>query len=421
MIEAILTIAVCFGIIYLIRRGILKDRIAASEARTNLEEVNHLKDAQFRKSITSNQYQANADLPDCAKSDSQPFIIEKNTPERWEALGYLFANIVIIFLVILVSAVFVAAVRITLRRIEASQGLQELNIFFFLVWKSIQISCRLVVHYLVIKSMIGWRQRSVVKGLKLISERPTERPILYLRSFIDDRRGAQVVGRSTEEEQLAFALNDIGPFITIGRPGEDVPQVGAGRIYVKPDRWMEVVEDFMSEAQLVIMRIGRSEGFWWEFRKAVEKVSPERLVILVPSNKALYEEFQVAVEKILPVRLPPYRLDTRDYGVVGRSFYWIFFKLFPQVGNTGSLKGLLYFDADWTPSFAKFRLTLRGTLKAPGSAAIVIALQRPLSNLGLSLPIPKIGKSRIALLAISICLIYGYLVLLSIQLSILVE
>ena len=57
----------------------------------------------------------------------------------------------------------------------------------------------------------------------------------------------------TEEEQLAEAMKDVGPFVAIGRPGEALPELGAGRPYASHAEWQDQVGQLISKAQLVVL------------------------------------------------------------------------------------------------------------------------------------------------------------------------
>lgn len=52
----------------------------------------------------------------------------------------------------------------------------------------------------------------------------------------------------TEEEELAAVMNEIGPFVAIGCPGEELPELGAYRIYVQREDWREEVSKPISAA-----------------------------------------------------------------------------------------------------------------------------------------------------------------------------
>lgn len=121
------------------------------------------------------------------------------------------------------------------------------------------------------------------------TEQDSRPPVLYLRSFKDDpvmsRPGLfhiTIPSVTTIEEQLAMVLNEIGPVTAIGKPGERLPALGARRLYVDDADWQEKVSELMAQSRLVIFRLAKTEGFWWELERAAATVSPERLVLLVP-------------------------------------------------------------------------------------------------------------------------------------------
>lgn len=67
---------------------------------------------------------------------------------------------------------------------------------------------------------------------RCLIEQDKRPPVLYLRSFKDDPAGAVVpmigilgraavvLGMQTEEEQLAEVMDQVGPFLAVGKPGE---------------------------------------------------------------------------------------------------------------------------------------------------------------------------------------------------------
>jgi len=85
-------------------------------------------------------------------------------------------------------------------------------------------------------------------------------PVVYLRSFSDDRPAARLNGGRTEEEHLAAVLEPVGPFVAVGRPGEPLPELGARRMYLKDAEWKDVVERLIRSAKLVVIRTGNGPG-----------------------------------------------------------------------------------------------------------------------------------------------------------------
>jgi hypothetical protein len=213
----------------------------------------------------------------------------------------------------------------------------------------------------------------------------SRRPIVYLRSFQDDSTTGKIPPRlpfgyseysyaysyglrlRTEEEDLAAVMNEVGPFTAIGRPGEKLPELGAYRIYVAHDQdWQEEVRKRMLEAQLVVIRLGGTEGVLWELKTAIELVEPERLLLLVPWEKRQYEKFRTesAKLKLFPAGLPAY----------GAS------KWFP--GNPGSLHGIICFWSGWTPHFLPCKHTF--DYNQAGRASLKKTLIPVFNRLGLA-------------------------------------
>ena len=137
---------------------------------------------------------------------------------------------------------------------------------------------------------------------------------------------------STEEEQLVKILGEIGPVIAIGRPGEELPHLGAARFYISHDLWQNEVSRLMSNARLVVLRAGDTEGLWWEVERTTQLVRPERIVFLLPINQQEYNKFRAKAHSYLPCRLPDLSLSrTKPSGTIG---------------------AILYFNPDWTPCLA---------------------------------------------------------------------
>lgn len=113
-------------------------------------------------------------------------------------------------------------------------------------------------------------------------------PVLYLRSFNDDGvpdLTSSVIPfgpRQTIETRLSRVFRGIGPVVSIGRPGERLPEVGANRFYVSDNDWQRAVLYFIDRAAAVIIMIGRSKGVAWEIDTALRTVPRERLLLMFP-------------------------------------------------------------------------------------------------------------------------------------------
>jgi transposase len=88
------------------------------------------------------------------------------------------------------------------------------------------------------------------------------------------------IGRMTAVRSLQAPtlMNGSGPFVAIGRPGEELPALGAYRTYVQHEAWQEEGRDLLSAAQLVLIRLGMTEGVLWELSTAITQVKAKRLL-----------------------------------------------------------------------------------------------------------------------------------------------
>lgn len=172
-------------------------------------------------------------------------------------------------------------------------------------------------------------------------------PVLYLRSFLDDKVAAKrEVNLLTEEEELNKAFELIGPMIAIGRPGETLPEVGAARAYFTDDQWQAAVYHYMDISCLVVLRAGLSKGLLWEIQNSIQQLSPSKLILLIPFKKEAYDQFRASVQSLFPKPLPDHpghdahRVTINSSGQAEKTIY-------------GSLFGLIHFDDNWTAHFEK--------------------------------------------------------------------
>jgi hypothetical protein len=118
----------------------------------------------------------------------------------------------------------------------------------------------------------------------------------------------------TVEQRLARLLRRIGPFVAIGRPGEELPELGAARMYVSDNDWQQVVGDFLEKTQLVVLQVAESPGLIWEMEAVGRRMEAERVLLFLPFDprrdwrkKRRHEAYQVMrklAESALPTELP---------------------------------------------------------------------------------------------------------------------
>jgi hypothetical protein len=167
----------------------------------------------------------------------------------------------------------------------------------------------------------GWPRFVVAIGRRLSAKTAQEvlqsdsrPPILYLRSFSADEKAATWVGRlrPSFEENLTLVLSELGPVIAIGQPGERLPSLGAARMYVTGDDWQSAVSALMSNAAVVVVKAGVTQGLSWEISQIARKVNPHRALIALPSQvgrsrgsvEEQYRRFREQIGPSFPSLLP---------------------------------------------------------------------------------------------------------------------
>ena len=144
-------------------------------------------------------------------------------------------------------------------------------------------------------------------------------PVTYLRSFGKDQEfvpGATSwlgIPTPTDEQLLANLLQQVGPVVAIGQPGEDLPKLGAARLYVGDDNWKDEIQKLLETSAVVVLRAGDTDGFWWEFRRTLKQVAPQKIFVFLGSPMAAsgadaardeYLQFAVKANESLPMPLP---------------------------------------------------------------------------------------------------------------------
>jgi hypothetical protein len=154
-----------------------------------------------------------------------------------------------------------------------------------------------VISYGLLKIGLIARRLRAPSALRKV-RRDRRAPILFLRAFGDD----QLPVAPSENRAVLWAMNapappttfeevlcdhfaDCGPVVAIGRPGENLPPLGAARFWVSDAHWQSAVEILLSECQFIIMVLGRVHehpGLAWEAEKVFNMASPDRAVLIVP-------------------------------------------------------------------------------------------------------------------------------------------
>ena len=167
------------------------------------------------------------------------------------------------------------------------------------------------------------RKHSAVSAKDALEKDPRP-PIVYLRSFQDDglfNPGAfflandwlRTLGEKTTEDNLSRLLAPFGPVVAIGRPEEEMPEVGAARIYVGDDNWQDLIKDLLSDrGALAVFQAGDTKSLRWELTLVAALLRPEQILMFLPfglhwssgRRNASYAAFQLWAGTCFPAPCP---------------------------------------------------------------------------------------------------------------------
>jgi hypothetical protein len=178
-------------------------------------------------------------------------------------------------------------------------------------------------------------------------------PVVYLRSFKDEEIESAALHRFKnfglhkamladtvpnngvqEQDALGYVFRKIGPYIALGRPNEELPELGSSKLYVPNNEWQDTVRDLLNRSRLVIFRAGITDSLKWELAEIVRTVKPRQLLAILPVRESDYVSFIRWANSIVPVPLPA----------------------------TSPCSRLVKFDDTWTPSFLRRGRTLTQSL-----------------------------------------------------------
>ena len=143
-------------------------------------------------------------------------------------------------------------------------------------------------------AMFTRARRIMQPSADLLTEHDQRPPILFLRSFQDDRTkltqrvslfGAPAAQQLRFEEAIGLMLRDFGPFLAVGDPKEGLPQLGAARAYLADDKWQEAVKAWIRSARLIVMVAGPTPWIRWELQHVVHEERLTNLLLLLPSGR----------------------------------------------------------------------------------------------------------------------------------------
>lgn len=149
--------------------------------------------------------------------------------------------------------------------------------------------------------------------------------VLFLRSFEDDGKSKEMpislftlsVQHPTFEEQIAKDFKNFN-LIAVGRPEEELPELGANRLYIANELWKEQVTLLINKASFIIVKPSFSDGLNWELDTIIKKGVLSKVIIFHlfkdSPNKKLqkfyYNKFEKMMSKMFSVKLQSYLPNT---------------------------------------------------------------------------------------------------------------
>ncbi len=152
---------------------------------------------------------------------------------------------------------------------------------------------------------------------------------LYLRSFVDDQRTQKRISIvndvRTEEEVLVSVLSDIAPVYAIGDPKDKKMPLGASRIYVDYEHWKSTVIDMMNRAAVVVLRLGKTDSFWWEVETAVKNISMDKIMFVIPESKTFSNVsilYKILLDHNIDIKNLNINVEKKNKGSISSFLYF---------------------------------------------------------------------------------------------------
>ncbi|MDT0572199.1 hypothetical protein RM704_32900 [Streptomyces sp. DSM 3412] len=214
-------------------------------------------------------------------------------------------------------------------------------------------------------------RRHHVRVVRTMEEARREPYVLYLRPFAEDATGTLMrhafsrwmgVGGSlvsgsslTLEEGVCRTFSAFGRPLAVGEPDEALPLAGSRRLYLPLHDWQPTVTSLITDARLVLLVAGTSQGTLWELTEVMRLRRPESVLVLIYGDRETddvrqeYDDFREAAECELAARAEELRQ------VHGPDWQPPRFPPLPGFHDpdrlrwTTLLRAVIRFRSDWTP------------------------------------------------------------------------
>ncbi|WP_447985834.1 hypothetical protein [Nitrospira sp. Nam74] len=181
-----------------------------------------------------------------------------------------------------------------------------------ILWICVAELLGVVFIYLFLK-LARWLRHSaqirMIASLDAVRSDDSRKPILFLRSFQDDRISlnsamapflVRILDPGSSSDSLEFlilkTLDYIGPLVCIGNPTDHAPPPGAAREYVSDTEWRNLVLRIMNDCVFIIVGVQGSHGLMWEIETIRNDRYGRKTLFLFPPKEA---EDMTAVDRLL--------------------------------------------------------------------------------------------------------------------------
>ena len=119
----------------------------------------------------------------------------------------------------------------------------------------------------------------------------SRKPVLLLRSFIDDERlklrlSTDTLFDTSLESRLISHFTRYGPFIAVGAPYERIPIIGAARIKLTDAQWQDQVIRWIDDSIVILLMAGTTDWLEWELNQVIAHDAMDRLIICFPQIRS---------------------------------------------------------------------------------------------------------------------------------------
>ncbi len=206
---------------------------------------------------------------------------------------------------------------------------------------------------------------------------------LYLRSFNSDQMTSKEISSilkpgQTEESMLVDIFNEIAPVYAIGCPNEKYLPKGADRIYVSDDQWKDKVRELAQDAEVILLRLGETDGFWWEVEHCFQNIALQKLVFIIPATHNV-DIISMLYAKLMALGVIDKPVNTD----ISRK-------------SKTHISGFLYFDENNRPVFQKLEHSRLASSMIPLGEKIAQLLRSFLVRFHLVVPEKNLARRAVA-------------------------